>query len=175
VHHSDEEWARLLTDQQRFVLRDGGTEAPNSSPLARETRTGVFRCAGCGAGLFASSAKFESRTGWPTFAEPLAPKALEVGTGNSRSPWLAEAVAGARFRCAACGSSVGERFSDGAAYPGTPAVRTGKRYCANGAALVFESSEGGGALVVGDAPGNAPLNGRRDYEWRMRDGGLRSI
>ena len=46
---------------------------------------------------------------------------------------------------------------------------------ARGAALVFESSEGGGALVVGDAPGNAPLNGRRDYEWRMRDGGLRSI
>jgi hypothetical protein len=69
VQKTDAEWAELLSDQQRFVLRDGGTEAPNSSPLVLERRPGEYQCAGCGAGLFASAVKFEARTGWPSFAE----------------------------------------------------------------------------------------------------------
>jgi hypothetical protein len=64
-----EEWLSELSDQQHFVLRDGGTEAPNSSPLVLERRPGEYQCAGCGVGLFESSAKFEARTGWPSFAQ----------------------------------------------------------------------------------------------------------
>ena len=62
-------WLSELSDQQHFVLRDGGTEAPNSSPLVLERRPGEYQCAGCGVGLFESSAKFEARTGWPSFAQ----------------------------------------------------------------------------------------------------------
>ena len=64
-----DEWLSELSDQQHFVLRDGGTEAPNSSPLVLERRPGEYQCAGCGVGLFESSAKFEARTGWPSFAQ----------------------------------------------------------------------------------------------------------
>ena len=57
------EWSAQLSEMQYFILRRGGTERPNSSPLVKEKRPGVFACAGCGAALFSSDAKFESGTG----------------------------------------------------------------------------------------------------------------
>src|SRR5688572_26641491 len=74
---TDDEWRRTLTSQQYRVLRRHATEAPFTSPLNNEKRTGTFVCAGCGHELFASRTKFESGTGWPSFWEPL-PQA--VGT-----------------------------------------------------------------------------------------------
>ncbi|KAJ8603367.1 hypothetical protein CTAYLR_004259 [Chrysophaeum taylorii] len=68
VRKSDKEWRESLTPLQYYVLRGGGTERPFSSPLVGEKREGVFACAGCGAALFSSSDKFESGTGWPSFA-----------------------------------------------------------------------------------------------------------
>ena len=66
VVKSDAAWRRELTAEQFYVLRQHGTERPGSSPLNREKRKGVFACAGCGAILFTSEAKFDSRTGWPS-------------------------------------------------------------------------------------------------------------
>ena len=68
MQRSDREWAYVLSGQQYFILRKGGTEQPNTSPLYKEKRKGTFGCAACTAALFSSEAKFESGTGWPSFA-----------------------------------------------------------------------------------------------------------
>src|SRR4051794_4647106 len=70
LQKSDAEWKSSLTPAQFAVLREKGTERPGSGPLLKEHRAGVFRCAACDLPLFASDAKFESGTGWPSFWKP---------------------------------------------------------------------------------------------------------
>ena len=60
-----------LTEEQKEIMLDETTEKPFSSPLNNEKRKGFFHCANCGAKLFASNAKFDSGTGWPSFTESL--------------------------------------------------------------------------------------------------------
>src|SRR5512145_1621592 len=76
VAKSDAAWRAELTPEQFYVLRQHGTERPGTSPLNREKRKGAFLCAGCGSELFASDAKFESGTGWPSFDRPAAKHAV---------------------------------------------------------------------------------------------------
>src|SRR5215216_5000111 len=68
---SEEEWRRRLNPQQYHVLREHGTERAGTSPLDKEYGAGIYHCAGCGQPLFDAQAKFNSRTGWPSFFEPL--------------------------------------------------------------------------------------------------------
>lgn len=149
VQRTDREWAYVLSGQQYFVLRQGGTEPPNSSPLVKEKRAGTFECAACGSGLFDASQKFESGTGWPSFASPL--EAVETEQVNP----LAAGLLGAELRCSTCGGHLGDVFLDGLLFPGTPAALTGKRYCIDGAALSFRPADGS-PLVAGDAPASTP-------------------
>ncbi len=79
---SDEEWRATLTPEQYQVLRKHGTERAGTSPLDKEHREGVFRCAGCRQDLFASSTKFNSGTGWPSFWAPL-DQAVETTTDRA--------------------------------------------------------------------------------------------
>ena len=137
----DREWSYTLSGQQYFILRQGGTEAPNSSPLVKEKRQGLFCCAGCDTPLFESKQKFESGTGWPSFAAPLA--AVEVVDTNP----LKQALLGVEVRCGTCGGHLGDVFADGLLFPGTPAALTGKRYCIDGAALVFKPADGSAAVL----------------------------
>lgn len=124
---TDEEWRRLLTDEQYRIMRGHGTEAPGSCALLHEKRRGVFHCAGCDAPLFASNDKFESGTGWPSFNEP-EPGAVETSVDRSHFMVRTE------VHCANCGSHLGHVFDDGP-------PPTGLRYCINGVALVFRPSE----------------------------------
>lgn len=124
VTRSDAEWKASLTPLQYAVLRKHDTEFAGSSPLLGEHRDGVFHCAGCGAPLFSSDAKYESRSGWPSFWKPVE---NAIGTTVDRSL----AVARTEIHCARCGGHVGHVFEDGP-------QPTGERYCTNGAALAFK-------------------------------------
>jgi peptide-methionine (R)-S-oxide reductase len=63
VRRSEAEWRRLLGPERFRILRQAGTERAFSSPLDKEKRKGLFRCAGCSLPLFASATKFDSGTG----------------------------------------------------------------------------------------------------------------
>src|SRR5204863_6932309 len=67
VNKTGEEWRRQLTPQQYEIMRRQGTERPWSGEHNATKAPGVFQCAGCGAELFRSDAKFESGSGWPSF------------------------------------------------------------------------------------------------------------
>ena len=71
LQHTEREWSYLLSGAQYNILRLGGTERQASSVLntyTAEDQVGTYRCAGCVTPLFASTAKFNSGTGWPSFA-----------------------------------------------------------------------------------------------------------
>jgi peptide-methionine (R)-S-oxide reductase len=121
---SDDEWRKRLTAEQFRVLRREGTEAPFSSQLNGEKRRGTYNCVACDLPLFASSMKFDSGTGWPSFFETL-PGALGFRTDYKLLLPRTE------YHCARCGGHHGHVFDDGP-------KPSGKRYCNNGVCLKFE-------------------------------------
>lgn len=123
IMKSDAEWRRLLPPDRYNILRQEGTERPFTSPLLKEKRKGVFACAADGSALFASSTKYESGTGWPSFWKPL-PKAVGTSTDRSLGTTRTE------VHCSQCGGHLGHVFDDGP-------PPTGRRYCINGLALTF--------------------------------------
>jgi peptide-methionine (R)-S-oxide reductase len=120
------EWKALLTPEQYRVTRRRGTEPPFTSPLNAEKADGVYACVCCGAPLFSSADKFDSRTGWPSYTRPLAPDAVAEHT--DRSLFFIKRT---EVRCARCDAHLGHVFPDGP-------KPTGLRYCINGVALELQ-------------------------------------
>ncbi len=122
---NDDDWRAKLTAEQYQVLRKHGTERAGTSPLNKEHRQGMFRCAGCGQELFTSDTKFDSGTGWPSFWAPLE-NAVETTTDQTYGMVRTE------VHCARCKGHLGHLFEDGPR-------PTGLRYCMNGVSLDFEA------------------------------------
>ena len=122
VTHTDAEWRQILGDDAFYVMRMQGTERPFTSALLDEHREGTFNCAGCDLPLFASSTKYDSGTGWPSFYQP-----LENAVGE-----MVDNTFGVRteVHCRRCGGHLGHVFDDGP-------QPTGLRYCMDGVALKF--------------------------------------
>src|SRR5260370_17309076 len=72
VVKADAEWAARLNPEQFRIARGKGTERPFCGTLLDNKRSGVYTCVCCGLPLFASSGKFNSGTGWPSFFQPVA-------------------------------------------------------------------------------------------------------
>jgi peptide-methionine (R)-S-oxide reductase len=125
VQKTEEEWRRELTPEQYRVLREKGTERPFTGELNDMKEPGRYRCAGCGAELFSSDAKFESGTGWPSFYRPAEGEAVDTEEDSSFFMRRTEVL------CSRCGGHLGHVFEDGP-------QPTGLRYCINSCALEFE-------------------------------------
>jgi peptide-methionine (R)-S-oxide reductase len=126
VQHSDADWRKMLPQESYDVLRHAGTERSFSGAYYNNHEPGQYRCAGCGNLLFRSDTKFESGTGWPSFFQPIDPKAVIQHTDSSFGMSRTEVL------CSQCGGHLGHVFEDGP-------KPTGLR-CMNSAALKFEKS-----------------------------------
>ena len=125
VSKTDEEWKAQLSAERYAVLRRAGTEPPWSGDLLHVDGAGVFRCAGCGARLFDTEAKFESGTGWPSFDRAVADGRVLEHRDRTFGMVRTE------ITCGRCGGHLGHVFPDGP-------TETGLRYCVNSLSLDFE-------------------------------------
>lgn len=126
----ENQWKEKLNEEQYHVLREKGTELPFTGEYWDTKDKGMYACAGCGAELFDSKVKFDSGTGWPSFAEARE-GAIQYEKDTTLGMERTEAV------CAKCGGHLGHVFEDGPeTVGGEPA--SGKRYCINSCALNFK-------------------------------------
>ena len=124
VNKTNSEWKKLLTPKQYYVLREAGTERPNSSPLNFNKKEGTYVCAACKTPLYKSENKYDSGSGWPSFDRAIKGN-VELDTDYKLG------YARTELKCNKCGGHLGHSFNDG------PKKTTGKRHCINGVALEF--------------------------------------
>ena len=123
----DELRARL-TEEQVHVTQRKGTERPFTGRWLDNHEHGVYSCVVCGAELFASSTKYDSGSGWPSFWLPLAGDRVATHRDASHGMVRTEVT------CASCGAHLGHVFDDGP-------QPSGLRYCVNSASLDFQKKD----------------------------------
>lgn len=128
IQLTDAEWRERLSPEQYQVLRQAGTERAFTGKHDKNKTPGEYLCAGCGAALFTSDAKYDSGSGWPSFTAPVEEEAVENHRDVSHGMVRVEA------RCATCDGHLGHVFPDG---PGPE----GLRYCMNSASLAFKPKD----------------------------------
>ncbi|YAI81910.1 MAG: peptide-methionine (R)-S-oxide reductase MsrB [cyanobacterium endosymbiont of Rhopalodia sterrenbergii] len=124
---SDQEWQKILSPEQFYVLREHGTEIAGTSPLNKQYGEGIYACGGCKHPLFTSDTKYNSGTGWPSFYDSIEGA---IATSVDQSLFMART----EVHCSRCGGHLGHVFGDGPA-------PTEQRYCINGVSLKFFPKE----------------------------------
>ena len=114
-----------LSEEQRYVTQQKGTEAPFTGDLLHNKESGTYQCVCCGTELFSSDTKFDSGTGWPSFYDVMSSEVVKVEVDHSHGMVRQEVL------CGNCDAHLGHVFSDGP-------QPTGLRYCINSLSLGFE-------------------------------------
>src|ERR1700693_4372765 len=127
VAKTENEWKKILTPEQYRILRQEGTEPPFENKYHDHKGKGIYHCAGRDQALFSWRHKYDSKTGWASFWQPMFSDAIggktDLKIGSPRT----------EVHCARCGGHLGHVFDDGPA-------PTYLRYCINSAALIFKPS-----------------------------------
>ena len=121
-HTTEEQWQKILTPEQYYVLREKGTERPFTGEYTNFYEEGHYTCAGCGQPLFDSSTKFDSHCGWPSFDQ-----AIEGSVEYIKD--LSHGMVRVEVVCSNCKGHLGHVFPDG------PQETTGHRYCINSVSI----------------------------------------
>ncbi len=114
-----------LTPEQYRVTQESGTERPGTGPYLDNKEPGIYVDIVSGEPLFASSDKFESGCGWPSFTKPIVAEHVQELRDKTHGMIRTE------VRSLHADSHLGHVFTDG------PTDRGGLRYCINGASLRF--------------------------------------
>jgi len=125
IQRTEEEWKKILSPEQYYVLREKGTDAPFTGKYYLNKEKGMYACAACGNELFSSDMKFDSDCGWPSFDKEIAGGKIKKITDTTHGMVRTEIV------CAKCGSHLGHLFDDG------PTL-THLRYCVNSTSVDFK-------------------------------------
>jgi len=121
---TDQEYKEQLSQLAYHVCREHGTEAPFTGEYYNHHEDGIYHCVCCNAPLFESHTKFDSRTGWPSYYEPIEDALTEVKD-------MSHGMIRIEVRCSNCDAHLGHVFADGP-------EPTGLRYCINSVCLTFK-------------------------------------
>ena len=122
VEKSDSEWRTFLTEEEYRITREHGTEPAGSGDLCYRYDEGVYNCKCCDTPLFDSTIKYESKSGWPSFTQPIKENAIKYIQDSSFGMIRVEIL------CNTCDAHLGHVFPDGP-------EPSGLRYCVNSASI----------------------------------------
>ena len=118
IEKTELEWKEILTPEQFRISREKGTERAGSEALCSAHDAGIYSCICCGSLLFDSTIKFDSKSGWPSFTQPIKENAIKYHKDVSFGMTRVEVM------CNTCDGHLGHVFEDGP-------PPSGLRYCVN--------------------------------------------
>ena len=128
VMKTEEEWMAQLSPEQYRITRRKGTEAAFSGELCHIYDAGKYGCICCGTTLFDSSLKFDSKSGWPSFTEPVKDNVIKYEKDTSYGMVRVEVM------CNVCEGHLGHVFPDGP-------PPSGLRFCINSESIQLVRDE----------------------------------